>query len=259
MSQPTRAIQQACYDRYFRFNNMRTLSTAQPSALRLVRRPGVSAFVDGTRRYDNQVLIHQANANGSIAEVIALYAETHSPEISIEPDAMSLSLSHSLSAHGYLPSYALEFLALETAHYQVPARLAALNVEMWDNSHADAFLQLLKTSGLACDDAIWAIKRRYYCTETFRCFVAFIDDVPRAWATSFIEGDCAIFANAFTQEPSRRHGCQSALLHARINDAKALGVAHLFTDVMPHSVSSKNCRAAGFSTLTHRTVWEKYV
>lgn len=80
---------------------------------------------------------------------------------------------------------------------------------------------------------------------------------PCAWATSFIENEYAILANAYTQESHRSKGCQTALLRARIEDAISLGTEMVLTDVLPSSTSSKNCKSVGFSSAGIRSVWCK--
>ena len=116
-------------------------------------------------------------------------------------------------------------------------RLELPTVERWGADRADDFLQLLMTSGVTCDPAVWSDRRRHYCTETFRAYVASIDGAPRAWATLFVSGKAGYLANAYTQENCRGLGCQTALLHARQLDAAALGVDWLMTDV-EHGSSS---------------------
>ncbi|MBF4322942.1 N-acetyltransferase, partial [Vibrio anguillarum] len=43
----------------------------------------------------------------------------------------------------------------------------------------------------------------------------------------------------------------------RISDAMSLGVQVLLTDVMPSSISSKNCKSVGFNSVGVRSVWCK--
>lgn len=283
---------------YFCFNNTRTLSTSRPSQLTLVRKPGMTAYIDSTRRYDNHVVIHQKCAESDIEEVLGLYPDHLSPEISIEPAATDFSLSQCLMKHRFVPAYSHEFLAMRAESYQASPIKQEIRVERWECEKVDDFLALLQTAGVECSETVWEEKRRYYCTEQFRCFVAFYDDQPCAWATSYLidngmsrcslvsdklddtvitaretgaeaasdmapntrkgsDRRVAILANAYTQEAYRGKGCQTALLHARIQDAKAAKVTHLLTDVMPDTISSRNCKAAGFTTKTIRTVWAR--
>lgn len=112
-------------------------------------------------------------------------------------------------------------------------------------------------SVIAWSDKCVQSGRVMYCTETFRCYVAKINGKPCAWATSFIENEYAILANAYTQEAYRSNGCQTALLRARIEEAIGLGVKVILTDVMPNSISSKNCKSVGFTKSGTRSVWCK--
>ena len=46
------------YSSYFQFNNERTLSTDVKSELFTSEFEGCSVFIDKTRKYDNQIIIH---------------------------------------------------------------------------------------------------------------------------------------------------------------------------------------------------------
>ncbi|ASA57814.1 GNAT family N-acetyltransferase [Vibrio gazogenes] len=246
------------YNSYFHFNNERTLSTDLASELFSAEVEGCSVFVDKTRKYDNQIIIHGMCSAENLENHLRLYKHGFSPEISIEPQAMTNELKAWLSSHEFVPAYEHEFLELRAANYVALADASEqVQVERWSNDHVDAFLALLKTSGLKCSDEIWEKKRSLYCTDTFRCYVATINGKPCAWATSFIEDEYVILANAYTQENYRSKGCQTALLKARIEDAISLGIKVILTDVMPDSTSSKNCKSVGFSRVGIRSVWCK--
>ena len=246
------------YSSYFHFNNERTLSTGLPSELCVVEAEGCSVFVDKTRKYDNQVIVHGACSTENLENYLKLYNHGYSPEISIEPQAITNELKTWLSNREFKPAYEHEFLELRASNYVASTDVPeAVSIERWGHNNVDDFLALLKTSGLECTDEIWEMKRSLYCTDTFRCYVAKINGKPCAWATSFIENDYAILANAYTQENYRAKGCQNALLRARIEDAISLGIQVLLTDVIPNSTSSKNCKSVGFSRVGIRSVWCK--
>ncbi|CAG9298403.1 GNAT family N-acetyltransferase [Celerinatantimonas diazotrophica] len=246
------------YSSYFQFNNKRTLSTDLASELSLVETEECSVFVDKTRKYDNQMIIHGACSAENLEHHLKLFKDSFSPEVSIEPKAMTNDLKAWLSSHKFVPAYEHEFLELRVSDYAVSKAVSdRVSVERWAQDNVDEFLALLKTSGLECTDEIWEKKRSLYCTDTFRCYVAKINGKPCAWATSFIENEYAILANAYTQESYRSNGCQTALLRARIEDAISLGLKVVLTDVMPNSTSSKNCKSVGFSSVGVRSVWCK--
>lgn len=246
------------YKSYFIFNNQRTLSTRSPSELSISETEECSIFVDKTRRYDNQMVIHNACTPEKLEEHLGLFHRGCWPEIAIEPQANTPEIQTWLSNRGFSPAYNHEFLELQTSNYQPSASIPELvSIERWDHSKVDEFLALLKTSGLECTDDIWNDKRSLYCTDTFRGYIATIDGKPCAWATSYLHNDQAILANAYTQESHRHKGCQTALLRARIEEAISLGIQVLLTDVMPNSTSSKNCKSVGFSCSGIRHVYSK--
>ncbi len=249
---------QEVYNAYFRFNNKRTLSTDLPSELSITHSDSCSVFVDKTRKYDNQIVIHDICNLKNLEALLKRYHNDYPPHIHVEPLANSHELCTWLSSHGFVQIYQHEFLQLPSSNYVALQNSSeSITIERWGQSNVDNFLALLKTSGLECPDDIWLKKRSLYCTDIFRCYIAKINNQACAWATSFIEGEYAILANAYTQESYRSRGCQTALLNARAEDAINLGVKVLLTDVIPESTSSKNCHSVGFSSVGIRSVWGK--
>jgi hypothetical protein len=246
------------YHAYFRFNNKRTFSTDLPSELCITESASCSVFVDKTRRYDNQIIIHEMCNPEILQGYLNLYRTDYLPEISVDPVANSNELQSWLLSHGLVHIFEHEFLQLQISNFVALEKLPdSIVVERWGKNEADDFLALLKTSGVECPSETWSKKRALYCTDTFRCYVTKVNGEPCAWATSFIEGDHAILANAYTQKGYRTKGCQKALLGARIEDAISIGVKVLLTDVMANSISSKNCKSLGFSSVGIRNVWGK--
>ncbi|MFS1891234.1 GNAT family N-acetyltransferase [Vibrio lentus] len=256
------------YDAYFYFNKERTLSTDLASELISIEDDGFTVYIDKTRKYDNQILIDGVCNSTSLEADLKLFQDGISPEVSIAPQALTTELKSWLLKHQFVSAFEHEFLELSVEDYvekpsAEPSSVEPLSdvgkvtIERWTQDNADEFLALLKTSGLECSDQIWQQKRALYCTDTFRCYVAKIEGKPCAWATSFINNEHAILANAYTQERYRSKGCQTALLRSRIEDAIALGAKVLLTDVMPNSTSSKNCKSIGFRSVGVRSVWCK--
>ncbi|EKO3535407.1 GNAT family N-acetyltransferase [Vibrio fluvialis] len=243
------------FARYFQFNNARTLSTDAPSELRVLNAGVYQAYIDPTRRYDNQLLIQAECSVSQLATALDLYANGPAPEISVAPAADSVTLENWMSDNGFQREFDHQFLQLRSQDYHSSDYHPVVRVERWTSTRADDFLALLKTSGLQCSDEIWQAKRHLYCSDAFRCFVAYQGDTPCAWATTYLDDDVATLANAFTQEAARGNGCQTALLHARIRDAIEHGAMLLLTDVMPESTSARNCLSVGFEPVVTRQVW----
>jgi hypothetical protein len=85
----------------------------------------------------------------------------------------------------------------------------------------------------------------------WRCYLALVDDEPRACAAMLLDGEVAELGIAATLEGGRRRGCQLALLAQRIEDAAAAGASTLFVEtgarVPGHpSTSYGNVLRAGF-------------
>lgn len=122
----------------------------------------------------------------------------------------------------------------------------------------DYFFDLLELSGAKFPTQKRSVVERFYCTERFRCFVAYdSQDRPAGWATIYIDRGTAFLANAFTFEEFRGRGFHSALLSTRLELARSLKLEHAFTDVEPASQSHRNCLRLGFSLLSVNSIWRR--
>ncbi len=237
-----------------RFNAARTLSTAEPSRFQVESGGGLSWCIDAARRapYYNRVLGFDRTAIARLEGLLGSYEHAGlTPQFDLEPEALCPEVSAALSSHGFSPSINLGFLQRSPEPPEPPE----VRVERWTHDRADDFLALLATSGATCDPSIWATQRRFYCTDEFRTFVAYLDGRPCAWATLLVLGDTGYLANAYTQDGLRRRGAHTALLSARITDAAELGLSTVWTDVEWRTDSHRNCVRASFRLLTIHTQW----
>jgi GNAT superfamily N-acetyltransferase len=86
----------------------------------------------------------------------------------------------------------------------------------------------------------------------WHCFVAWADDEPAASAAIYVDGSSAWLGIASTRAPYRRRGAQSALLAARIELARFLGVQRLVSETGERvtdrpTTSYDNLLRAGFA------------
>jgi GNAT superfamily N-acetyltransferase len=94
----------------------------------------------------------------------------------------------------------------------------------------------------------------------WHCFLAWAGDQPAASAALYTDGALAWLGVAFTKEPFRGRGLQSALLARRIDAARALGVRRMTSETgelladKPGS-SYRNLLRAGFSESFLRANW----
>ena len=120
------------------------------------------------------------------------------------------------------------------------------------------FFDLLELSGAAFPSEKRSASRHFYCTEAFRCLVAFdADDQAAGWATMYVDDGTAFLANAFTLPEHRGKGTHSTLLSARLNLASQLQLTYAFTDVEPASQSHRNCERSGFGLLSVNSIWKR--
>ncbi|MGN6217292.1 MAG: GNAT family N-acetyltransferase [Solirubrobacterales bacterium] len=98
--------------------------------------------------------------------------------------------------------------------------------------------------------------------EGWRCYVARVDGEAQACAAMLIDEGIAEFGIAATLEGARGRGCQSALLHRRIQDAAEAGCQILFVETgerVPDrpSTSYRNILRAGFEEAYLRPNWRR--
>ncbi len=78
-----------------------------------------------------------------------------------------------------------------------------------------------------------------------RVYVAKLDGIPRAVASSTWVNDAVYLAHAFTEPEFRGRGCQSALLSRRIQAAASEGATLVVTDTLFDGPSRRNVERAG--------------
>lgn len=242
---------------YSRFNAARTLSTNTPSEFEVRTIGNATLLIDRARPCPgicNRVFGFDLSLIANLPEICSHYP-TGQPRFDLRPESLSLEVANALTSAGYSPCESLVYLMAEPREDD----LESVEVERWTESRADEFVRLLERSGAPYSDANWSLRRRYYCTDQFRTYLAFQDHEPTGWATMFLHDEAGMLANAYTFEKYRRRGCHSALLRTRLADAFRLGLNRVVTDVEPQSESFKNCRRLGFEVATIHTIWQPNV
>ncbi|MEZ5326151.1 MAG: hypothetical protein R3F19_13960 [Verrucomicrobiales bacterium] len=246
---------------YAFFNAARSLNTPLPSKCERFRFGKAIAIVDPARPGNpmcNRVLGYCGDTISHLTEILSLFEEHgQQPQFDISSDDLYPEVVASLIENDISAAEAITYLNLAPADVKPCAPIAGVQVESWEEDRADDFLELIKTSGVTCDAETWKERRQFYCTETFRTFIATCDGQACAWATLYVDENQGFLANAFTLPDFRNRGCHSALLQARILDARGLELERIFTDVVAGSQSHQNCRRAGFDNQTVVTLWKQ--
>lgn len=238
------------------FNAQRTLRTSNPSLFVASKLGQLMLLKDANVPFANQILRLNQQSILNLNDALEIYeCMSMSPYLEVKHDDLTDDLKQHLHHLKFEIVETLNFLSIhcQDIHPATPQ----IKVKRLLPQDADMFLTLLKTSGMQCDDDIWQLKKHLYCTERFRCYIAKIDGHPRALATTFIEGQQGLLANAFTQAKFQNMGCQTALLTIRMQDAKNLGLTELIVDVVPNTASERNCLKLGFKPLETRYIWQK--
>lgn len=241
---------------YTRFNARRTLAALTESEFRVERFGSVVALLDPARPkpgYPNRVLGLTPETLPVLDEVLARYADAGLvPEIQVLREDSS-KLEQGLRERGFALVHHLGYFARKPGVIEAPD----IVVERWGPDRADELIDLFRHAGVECSSEIRERRRKYYCTDELRAFVALIDGRNAAWATLFVSGKQGFFANAWTLTELRGRGCQTALLAARLRDAVELGLERVVTDLVEESQSQRNAERAGFKVETIETVWQR--
>ena len=90
----------------------------------------------------------------------------------------------------------------------------------------------------------------------WRCFVAWDGDEPAGGGALYVDGEVAWLGIGATRPAYRGRGSQSAILAARIETARALGVKQLATETGEQvGPSYRNIMRAGFAEAYLRPNW----
>jgi hypothetical protein len=241
---------------YARFNALKTVATATPSAFEHIRFGDLYVTRDQARSdsYYNRILGLTKASTPGLNDALSWIHDDTEPQSSVRVDVEAQSdVGDTLRHLGFQNVDTLIWLhAVSSAPGQDPysgepdsRRPRLLTTVDWP-----ALRRLLEGHGPIAD-VVWNDKRIHFCTDTFRWFGIFDGHRLVSAASIWITGSDAILGSAFTVPDWRGQGCQLRLLHAR----RRLTPGTLFVDVAPDSTSYRNCVRAGFTDLDYRQIW----
>jgi len=211
---------------YACFNAQRTSGGAPADAISISNTGNVYFITDSSRPqspYYNRAVVHP-----EAASLVETLREVPSNVRAVEllfPQQTKQNFGCLLDA-GFKPANSLCYLTA------IPTKIAVgdMSVKELRTDQRDYFFDLLELSGASFPQEKRDATRDFYCTESFRCFVAYdASDQPAGWATMYVNNGTAFLANAFTLVDHRRKGTHSALLSTRLNIASQLQLPHAFT------------------------------
>lgn len=180
-----------------RFDAARTLSTAPQSRFRTGESGDLVWSHDPARpaSYYHRVFRLEAAHLSRLDELSAPYAvDGIEPWFELEPGALCTDVGRALTARGLAPILNLAYLQRRPER----AEPTDVRVQGWSSDRADDFPDLLESTGVELTAEVRDARRSYYCTDRFRPFVAEVDRHACGSATSFVDGETAYLANAFT-------------------------------------------------------------
>jgi GNAT superfamily N-acetyltransferase len=163
-----------------------------------------------------------------------------------------------LAAAGAIPiSYATFLYGTPPATVE-PSTIAAIEVRRASAQDLPTFSSVL-LEGHAVPDGdrplAAAGHARWIHVPGWRLYLATIDGVPAAAAVLRIADGIGYLANSATVPRFRRRGCQAALLHRRIADAREAGCELVAGQAVFGSTSARNQQRAGLIPAFTVTTW----
>jgi GNAT superfamily N-acetyltransferase len=162
-----------------------------------------------------------------------------------------LGLDRQLEARGYTEGAA--WCKFHRGSSPAPAALTGLRVEETLDRAAFA-LACGEGSGMPADVALEL--SAIVGAPGWSCFVSWDGDEPAGTGALYADGEHGWLGVAATREAFRGRGSQSAILSARIDRARELGVRALTTETgVADGPSDRNIRRAGFTEAYVRANW----
>ncbi|WP_141732244.1 GNAT family N-acetyltransferase [Oligoflexus tunisiensis] len=247
--------QYACFNRR---RTLRSLSEGEPS---LREESGLLRVMDPSapeNTYVNRLIVLQPIDRIALLSAIKNHDQQKlSLSVDILPHTLRPDLSSMLVEEKFVPVRELIVLQRNLT-CSAEEKQSGISIRKIGPGEGTLFLNAVMASiGQEVAPEIVAAKQHFYESTSFVCYLASVDEQLAGLATLYLAGDQAWLANAFTFEPFRKLGVQSALIQRRIQDAAALGVRALFTDVEFMSASYHNLRRLGFDFHYAITSWER--
>jgi hypothetical protein len=123
---------------------------------------------------------------------------------------------------------------------------------------AQCFARVLLGGHEVPDDTFaddWAAVALWPSEPDWACYLAEIAGEPLGAAALVVDDGIGFLANGATLAMGRRRGCQQALIHRRMHDAKAAGCELFLTMANPRSVSHRNLERGGLGVAYTKVVW----
>lgn len=210
----------------------------------------------------NRILGLAPESVGLLAGILSWYREDNMHcRFDITPFHHGEELSRCLTERGFYQSGFFTVL-YGVPHSASPSPSHRVAVRRFDTLDPDLFVDLkVRMSNVSREDwGYWhSIMKLEFAHPEWRCYVAFVDGSPAGIGALFIRNGIASLASDGTLEEFRGHGCQTALLHARIVHAAAAKCELVVAQASPGSVSQRNIERVGLQTAYTKAVWTEYV
>jgi len=186
-------------------------------------------------------------------DAIHAWYGSHAHVVAAPPD--HAELDEGLPQRGYEPARA--WMAFEHGNEQSERPETDLRIE--ETQDADAFALTL-VEGYGIPDGAQGLFTPLLAPPGWHCFLGWAGDEPAGCGALYVEGRLAWLGMAATRPALRGRGAQLAILHARVEAARALGADALYTetgaaDAEGPGPSYRNILRAGFRESYLRPNW----
>jgi GNAT superfamily N-acetyltransferase len=180
---------------------------------------------------------------------IASWYEGRAHSVCVPPGY--LGLAEQLAAHGYGEDGAW----MKFRRAVEPAAKSSTDLRVEETRDREAFALVSgEGSGIPPDLALEL--STLVGAAGWHCFVAFDGDEPAGGGALYVDGELGWLGIGATRPAYRRRGAQSAILAARIETARTLGVKRLTTETGEQvEASYRNILRSGFAEAYRRPNW----
>lgn len=222
---------------------------------------GVYAMFDGAESPITQTFglgVFDSIGDRELDRLEAFFAERGAPthhEVSAFADAGVWNL---LSARGYAPIETSTVMVRSTTGAELPMS-TSITTRVVDASDAVTWSRVAGEGWSSESPEVGSMVEALGVVVTrakgSRCFLAEANGEPIAAGALYVVNGIALLAGASTIPSARRQGGQSALLQARLNFAREMGIDLAMVVAAPGSASQRNAIRRGFRPVYTRSKW----
>lgn len=208
--------------------------------------------------YYNRIKGFGLNDLNKLDQILEFYQQDQiTPCFDMVPNQMNAEIAKALANKGFLCAEQLAFLQIQPVTTSVS--FEHIKIEQVTNKNASEFIRLIGLSNeMEYEPELIEQKSHYFYKPYFINFIVYVEEQPAGIGSLFIREGEGYIANDYTFPEFRGKGCQTALIHHRLQLANEMGLKHIYTDVEFCSASHNNMVKLGFQLAFVNSFWMRF-